>query len=67
MFSRLSGFAASRLARSVPRALSNIAFALTLAGGSCFAQARPAFESAEIGAFDADAWNGVVFLARASQ
>lgn len=40
---------------------------IVLAVGStlCFGQARPAFQSVRIGAFDADAWNGVVFLTRA--
>jgi hypothetical protein len=31
----------------------------------CFGQVHPAFESVQVGAFDAEAWNGVVFLARA--
>ena len=40
-------------------------FLLSLASTLCFGQAAPAFESVRIGALDADAWNGVVFLARA--
>lgn len=38
---------------------------LILIGTWCFGQAAPAFESVRIGAFDAGAWNGVVFLGRA--
>lgn len=38
---------------------------LSVAGTLSFAQSRPSFESVRIGAFDASAWNGVVFLTRA--
>ncbi len=40
--------------------------ALLISMGSwCFGQALPAFQSVQVGAFDAEAWNGVVFLTRA--
>jgi len=42
-----------------------LALFLSFSAATGFGQARPAFESVRIGAFDADAWNGVVFLSRA--
>jgi hypothetical protein len=36
-----------------------------LASVPCAAQTQPGFDTVEIGAFDADAWNGLVFLAKA--
>jgi Mannosylglycerate hydrolase MGH1-like glycoside hydrolase domain len=44
-----------------------LALLVALATRICFGQAQPAFENVRIGAFDAEAWNGVVFLARAFQ
>jgi len=42
-----------------------IAVFLSMMGAPCFAQTHPAFESVRIGAYDPDAWNGLVFLTRA--
>ncbi|MCL5006500.1 MAG: hypothetical protein M1404_08180 [Acidobacteria bacterium] len=47
------------------RSLLFVAFFLSMMSTRCFAQAAPAFESVKIGAFDAEAWNGLVFLTRA--
>jgi hypothetical protein len=47
------------------RKLFVLIFSLSVAGALGFGQARPSFESVKIGAFDADAWNGVEFRARA--
>ncbi len=46
---------------------SSVLLALTICflPGPCYGQSSPKFDSVSIEAFDADAWNGVVFLARA--
>ncbi|HEX5483765.1 MAG TPA: hypothetical protein VFZ08_14170, partial [Terriglobia bacterium] len=36
-----------------------------MAGALCLGQAQPTFDSVKVGAFDPEAWNGVVFLAQA--
>jgi len=40
-------------------------FFLSMLGAPCFAQGTPAFESVRIGAYDPEAWNGLVFLTQA--
>ena len=49
--------------------LTRALFLVILAGStaSLFGQSKPSFDSVAIGAFDPQAWNGIVFLARARQ
>ena len=61
----LSEFLARQSALFPWRKFFYFVLTLSLAGGLCFGQTRPAFESVRIGAFDGDAWNGLVFLTRA--
>jgi hypothetical protein len=42
-----------------------VSFLSCIAGGNAYAQPASSFDSVHIDAFDAEAWNGIVFLARA--
>lgn len=42
-----------------------LVFLLSMAAAACLGQNAPTFDSVKIGAFDPEAWNGVVFLAQA--
>ncbi len=55
-----------RLLRSCLFLVTSTLFFLALASHH-FSQSSPAFDSVSIGALDPDAWNGVVFLAKAFQ
>ena len=55
-----------RLLRSCLFLVTSTLFFLALASHH-FSQSSPAFDSVSIGALDPDAWNGIVFLARAFQ
>ncbi len=54
-----------KLPRSICLRLVVLVFLFSVTGRLCFAQALPAFSSVKIGAFDPDAWNGLVFVTRA--
>ncbi len=55
-----------RLLRSCLFLVTSTLFFLALASHH-FSQSSPAFDSVSIGALDPDAWNGIVFLAKAFQ
>lgn len=47
------------------RVICLVVFVLTAAAAVCSGQTQPSFQHVQIGSLDAEAWNGVAFLARA--